>query len=205
MPQSLEFPALNLLLLVCSIIRPILAPVSAHVNPICPSRTSSESLFHENFHDPPLGSNLSFLWKFNSTLFMMYSGPLNNMSLNCTSTWTWIFFSRKYYSTTWFTVGEIREGRTTDRKNDIHGAPCIRSHMYKLQVDFLTVQNQQPPSPVVQGSTIYGFIFLGGLYCMTWGILAPQSGVKPVPPAVKVCSPNHWTTREISNCILLYV
>ena len=97
MPQSLEFPALNLLLLVCSIIHPILSPVSAHVNPICLSRTGSESLFHENFHYPPLGSNLSFLWKFNSTLFMMYSGPLNNMSLNCTSTCTWIFFSRKYY------------------------------------------------------------------------------------------------------------
>ena len=27
-------------------------------------------------------------------------------------------------------------------------------------------------------------------------ILVPQPGIKPVPPAVKARSPNHWTTRE---------
>ena len=101
MPRSLEFPALNLLLLVCSIIHPILSPVSAHVNPICPSRTGSESLFHENFHYPPLGSNLSFLWKFNSTYLWYTVDPW--------TTWVWTacplvheFFS--VGNTTWFTV-----------------------------------------------------------------------------------------------------
>jgi len=33
-----------------------------------------------------------------------------------------------------------------------------------------------------------------------WGagilLIVPQSGIKPVPPAVEVWSPNHWTTRE---------
>ena len=30
----------------------------------------------------------------------------------------------------------------------------------------------------------------------TCGILVPQPGIKPIPCAVEVQSPNHWTTRE---------
>ena len=29
------------------------------------------------------------------------------------------------------------------------------------------------------------------------GILVPQPGIKPVPPAVEARSLNHWTTREV--------
>ena len=32
---------------------------------------------------------------------------------------------------------------------------------------------------------------------MTCGILIPRPGIKPVPPAVKVQSPNPWTAREV--------
>ena len=32
---------------------------------------------------------------------------------------------------------------------------------------------------------------------MTWEILVPQPGIKPVPPAVEAQCPNHWTTREV--------
>ena len=31
---------------------------------------------------------------------------------------------------------------------------------------------------------------------MACGILVPRPGIKHVPPAVKVWSPNHWTARE---------
>ena len=31
---------------------------------------------------------------------------------------------------------------------------------------------------------------------MPSGILVPQPGIEPVPPAVEVRSPNHWTARE---------
>ena len=31
---------------------------------------------------------------------------------------------------------------------------------------------------------------------MACGILVPQPGIRPVPPAMKVWSPNHGTTRE---------
>ena len=31
---------------------------------------------------------------------------------------------------------------------------------------------------------------------MTYGILVPQPGIKPVPYAVEAWSLNHWTTRE---------
>ena len=32
---------------------------------------------------------------------------------------------------------------------------------------------------------------------MACGILVPQPGIKPVPPAVEAWSLNHWTTREV--------
>ena len=42
---------------------------------------------------------------------------------------------------------------------------------------------------------------------MACGILVPQSGIEPMPPAVEVWSPNHWTAREVTFChfILLMV
>ena len=41
------------------------------------------------------------------------------------------------------------------------------------------------------------------LFLFSWphlsarGILVPQPGIKPVPPAVEAHSLNHWTTREV--------
>ena len=32
---------------------------------------------------------------------------------------------------------------------------------------------------------------------MACGILVPQPGIEPVPPAVESWSPNHWTAREL--------
>ena len=40
-------------------------------------------------------------------------------------------------------------------------------------------------------------------FCPTmwlWRYLVPQPGIKPRPTAVKVLSPNHWTTKEFLNC-----
>ena len=35
------------------------------------------------------------------------------------------------------------------------------------------------------------------------GILDPQPGIKPEPPAVKVQSPNRWTTSDVPQSVLL--
>ena len=43
----------------------------------------------------------------------------------------------------------------------------------------------------------FNFFFFW-LYCTAYGILVPQPGIKPGPPAVEVPSPNHWTARELS-------
>ena len=32
------------------------------------------------------------------------------------------------------------------------------------------------------------------------GILVPQPGIKPVPPALEAQSLNHWTAREVPGC-----
>ena len=34
------------------------------------------------------------------------------------------------------------------------------------------------------------------------GILIPQPGIEPVPPALKVWRLNHWTAREVHGIIL---
>ena len=44
-------------------------------------------------------------------------------------------------------------------------------------------------------SGIYLFIYLGHATRLA-GILIPRPGIEPVPPAVEMWSPNHWTARE---------
>ena len=39
-------------------------------------------------------------------------------------------------------------------------------------------------------------LFVFWLCCTACGILLPRPGIEPVPPAVEVQSPNHWTARE---------
>ena len=51
---------------------------------------------------------------------------------------------------------------------------------------------------------IYIYVYICCCYCVFWphsaacGILVPQTGFKPVPPALAVQSINHWTTREVT-------
>ena len=40
------------------------------------------------------------------------------------------------------------------------------------------------------------FLFLF-FFCMACGILVPQPGIRPMPPALEAWSPDHWTTREV--------
>ena len=40
------------------------------------------------------------------------------------------------------------------------------------------------------------FFFFFWLHRVACGILVPQPGIEPVPSAVKVQGPNHWTVRE---------
>ena len=41
---------------------------------------------------------------------------------------------------------------------------------------------------------LWGFFWLRYKAC---GMLVPQPGVEPAPPAVEAQSLNHWTTREV--------
>lgn len=48
----------------------------------------------------------------------------------------------------------------------------------------------------------YGVFFFGH---KAHGILTPQSGIEPVPPALTgMRSLNYWTTREVSRLMLKY-
>ena len=40
---------------------------------------------------------------------------------------------------------------------------------------------------------------------MACGILVPQPGIEPVPLAVEVQSPNHWTTRKFPDKIFIFI
>ena len=66
-----------------------------------------------------------------------------------------------------------------------------------------------PPSATVQRNSRVTFLrkvypyffnpppFFPRLHRAARGILVPQPGIKPAPPAVEVRSPNHWTTRDV--------
>ena len=41
------------------------------------------------------------------------------------------------------------------------------------------------------------FILFWLLHCTACGILVPQQGIKPSPPALETQSLNHWSTREV--------
>ena len=47
----------------------------------------------------------------------------------------------------------------------------------------------------LQANFIFKYFFW--LHCTACGILAPHPGIKPVPPALRVWSLNHWTAREV--------
>ena len=60
-----------------------------------------------------------------------------------------------------------------------------------------------PPSKIANFSlshflSFFLFFFFWSHHAACW-ILVPQPGDEPVPPAVEVRSPNHWTTREFPN------
>ena len=54
-------------------------------------------------------------------------------------------------------------------------------------------------SPIPQFAFSFYWLFFFCCLTLAWGILVPQSGISPVPPAVEVQSLNHWTTREVPN------
>ena len=40
------------------------------------------------------------------------------------------------------------------------------------------------------------YIYLFGMPCSMWDVLAPQPGIKPKSSAVNAWHPNHWAIRE---------
>ena len=67
------------------------------------------------------------------------------------------------------------------------------------------------PMNILKCTEIYTFTgwilryvnFFFWLHQVECGILVPQPGIKPVPPAVEVQSSNHWTTKEVPELFLL--
>ena len=51
---------------------------------------------------------------------------------------------------------------------------------------------------------LYEYIYFVCIWpcCATCGILVSQPGMEPASPAVKVQSPNHWTTRGVLDIFL---
>ena len=82
--------------------------------------------------------------------------------------------------------------------------PVSRSQMlYPLQtLDSLFPANLllllPSPSCIREKHCFFFFlIFIFSPCRVACGILVPQPGIEPVPPAVKAWSLNHWTTREV--------
>ena len=55
-----------------------------------------------------------------------------------------------------------------------------------------------------KNSTVYFLFIYFWLRCVACGILVPQPGMEPGPPAVEARSPNHWTAREFPSTVYFY-
>ena len=62
---------------------------------------------------------------------------------------------------------------------------------HSVAVNFFVV------SPV-QGLVLFCWVFFRP-HPVACGILGPQSWIKPMPPAMRVQSLNHWTTKEVPS------
>ena len=61
----------------------------------------------------------------------------------------------------------------------------------------LEIQNPRShPSPAESEAAFFFFFWPRRAAC---GILVPQPGIKPAPPAVEAQSLNHWTAREVPS------
>ena len=50
---------------------------------------------------------------------------------------------------------------------------------------------------------LFSFLVFFWLRHVACGILVPQPGIEPVPPAAEAQSPNRWTAREVPHLIFL--
>ena len=48
-------------------------------------------------------------------------------------------------------------------------------------------------------------VYLFWPHCMTCGILVPQAGIKSLPPSLEARCLHHWTTEELSLCVLKHI
>ena len=59
---------------------------------------------------------------------------------------------------------------------------------------------------------LFNFFFVSSFFCLFFGslwqchaacrILVPRRKIEPMPPSVETQSPDHWTAREVSLCVL---
>ena len=49
-------------------------------------------------------------------------------------------------------------------------------------------------SPLIKSLSLFFYFLVTHVAC---GILVPQLGIEPKPPALEAQSPNHWTIREV--------
>lgn len=74
----------------------------------------------------------------------------------------------------------------------------MNSHKKQLVVLWFCAPG--PSTLLASFSFFFSFFFsflIFWLHRAAYGILAPRSGIEPVPPALEAQSLNHWTTTEV--------
>ena len=77
--------------------------------------------------------------------------------------------------------------------------PGIEPMSPALAGGFLTIV---PPGKSQHNCFYFYYFFIFWPHRAACGILVPQPGVRPGPPALEVWSLNHWTTREVPDLIV---
>ena len=71
----------------------------------------------------------------------------------------------------------------------------IGGYMYLFELVFAFSSDIYPRLKLLDYMVVFCFSFRP--HCAKCGILVPQPGIKPVPPALGVQNLNHWTAREV--------
>ena len=70
-------------------------------------------------------------------------------------------------------------------------------------VEVQALQQRVPGPSLSQTDGVNNFFFFFWPLCEACGILVPQPGIEPAPPAVAAQSLNHWSAREVPTILNL--
>ena len=129
------------------------------------------------------------------------SQSLSHVFISTKPSQLWLIHSNNYWVLTVYQAliwgwRETDQGRNSGKGSEAHPLGVKFRSIPKLKKNLVIMI-------IFQCNVFVFYLFILFWPCHTaCGILVPQPGIKPMPPAVEAWSRNHWTTGEVPNAII---